>query len=115
MQSNARMGGNAAKGGYKPAVKKNGGSDMARVSDRNDWFEIWFQDKQDMINIMSHNMAADLAAGYDYFGQCIAKQRADIEAYKADFDNTVDMFKTMEEKQVNNWCFYDLKKRGAIG
>lgn len=25
MQSNARMGGNAAEGGYKPAVKKNGG------------------------------------------------------------------------------------------
>ena len=60
---------------------------MSRVSDRNDWFEIWFQDKKDMISIMSHNMAA-----------------------KADFDNTVDMFKTMEEKQVNNWCFYDLKK-----
>ena len=50
---------------------------MSRVSDRNDWFELWFEDKQCMINIMICNMQADLDAGYDYFGNSIRKQRED--------------------------------------
>lgn len=44
---------------------------MARVTDRNDWFDIWFADKQGMIDCMTRNMAADLEAGYDYFGNSI--------------------------------------------
>ena len=87
---------------------------MSRVSDRNDWFELWFEDKQCMINIMIHNMQADLEAGYDYFGNSIRKQREEIDEYKAEFDKQMDEFKTMDEKEVNRWCFYDMKKRGAI-
>lgn len=41
---------------------------MARVTERDDWFEIWFTDKKAMIETMVHNMAADLENGYDYFG-----------------------------------------------
>lgn len=87
---------------------------MSRVSDRNDWFELWFEDKQCMINIMIHNMQSDLDAGYDYFGNSIRKQREEIDEYKAEFDKQMDEFKTMDEKEVNRWCFYDMKKRGAI-
>lgn len=87
---------------------------MARLTDRNDWFDLWFEDKQGMIATMTRNMAADLAAGYDYFGNSIAEQRRGIERYKADFDRQMDEFKTMDEAAVNRWCFYDLKKRGAI-
>ena len=85
-----------------------------RVTDRNDWFDLWFDDKQSMANIMIKNMAADLAAGYDYFGACITNQREMIDSYKARFDAEMDSFKTMDEKQVNRWCYYDMKKRGAI-
>lgn len=85
-----------------------------RVSDRNDWFELWVSDKQSMINTMVMNMAADLKVGYDYFGNSISRQRAEIEKYKAEFDKQVDEFKTMDENAVNRWCFYDMKKRGAI-
>lgn len=87
---------------------------MSRVSDRNDWFELWFEDKQCMINIMIHNMQDDLDAGHDYFGNSIRKQREEIDEYKAEFDKQMDEFKTMDEKEVNRWCFYDMKKRGAI-
>lgn len=87
---------------------------MARVTDRNDWFDLWFEDKKSIVSTMVRNMAADLAAGYDYFGANIAKQRDEINRYKAEFDAEIDAFKSMEETAVNRWCFYDLKKRGAI-
>lgn len=87
---------------------------MARLNERGDWFDLWFDDKQGMISTMTKNMAADLAAGYDYFGNCIKRQRQEIERYKTEFDRQMDEFKTMDEAAVNRWCFYDLKKRGAI-
>lgn len=85
-----------------------------RVSDRNDWFELWFSDKQNMVATMVKNMTADLEAGYDYFGNCIRQQVEMIEAYKAEFDRQMDEFKMMDEAAVNRWCYYDMKKRGAI-
>lgn len=87
---------------------------MCRVTDSDNWFDMWFEDKKSILDCMVRNMAADLDAGYDYFGKCITGQREDIVAYKKQFDTEMDTFKTMDEKQVNRWCFYDLKKRGAI-
>lgn len=86
----------------------------ARLSDRTDWFDIWFDDKKSMISTMVKNMAADLEAGYDFFGASIQRQQQEIDTYRAKFDSEMDAFKTMDEKEVNRWCFYDLKKRGAI-
>lgn len=59
---------------------------MARLNERNDWFDLWFEDKQAMMGTMMRNMAADLAAGYNYFGASIAKQRGEIERYKAQYE-----------------------------
>lgn len=86
----------------------------ARLSDRTDWFDIWFDDKKSMISTMVKNMAADLEAGYDFFGASIQRQQQEIDTYRTKFDSEMDAFKTMDEKEVNRWCFYDLKKRGAI-
>lgn len=86
----------------------------AKLSGSNDWFNLWFADKTAMVGTMVKNMAADLDAGYDYFGNSIRSQREAIEAYQAQFDAEMDMFKGMEEKEVNRWCFYDMKKRGVI-
>ena len=85
-----------------------------RISDRDDWFEVWQDDKESIIETMIKNMASDLNHGYDYFGKSIVEQRRAIEAYRKEIDDTFDLFKTMDEKEVNRWCFYDLKKRGAI-
>ena len=87
---------------------------MARITDRNDWFDVWFEDRESILNTMVRNMASDLNAGYDYFGQSITKQKQEIAEYKAQTDKTLDMFKDMDEKVVNRWCFYELKKHGAI-
>lgn len=86
----------------------------SRLSDCEDWFELWFSDKKSIIDCMVRNMASDLANGYDYFGKCITEQRKEIEEYKEKLNREIDAFKEMDEKQVNRWCFYDMKKRGAI-
>ena len=87
---------------------------MARITDRNDWFDVWFEDRESILSTMVRNMTSDLNAGYDYFGQSITKQKQEIAEYKAQTDKTLDMFKDMDEKAVNRWCFYGLKKHGAI-
>lgn len=78
------------------------------------WFEIWFEDKQSILNTMIRNMASDLENGYDYFGNSITKQRKEIDEYKAQFDEEMKGFRTMEESKIQHWCYYDLKRRGAI-
>ena len=87
---------------------------MARITDRNDWFDVWFEDRESILNTMVRNMASDLNAGYNYFGQSITRQKQEIAEYKAQTDKTLDMCKDMDEKAVNRWCFYELKKHGAI-
>ena len=87
---------------------------MSRVTDREDWFEVWWSDKQSIIETMTRNMAADLSAGYDYFGKSIRQERAELEAYKKKIDDQMDEFKSMDEQAVNRWCYYELKKTGAI-
>lgn len=67
-----------------------------------------------MLSTMIRNMSADLDCGYDYFGKSISQQREAIDEYKKEFDREMEQFKTMDEKQVNRWCFYDMKKRGVI-
>lgn len=81
---------------------------------KNDWFEIWWEDKQSMLNTMLRNMNADLECGYNYFGNSIRMQKEKIEAYKQEMDFQIEKFKEMDEKKVQRWCYYDLKKRGAI-
>lgn len=87
---------------------------MANIKDRDDWFDIWFNDKQSILATMVRNMADDLKAGYDYFGACITRQRQEIEDYQKAIDDQLDKFKTMDEQSVERWCFYELKKTGAI-
>ena len=96
------------------AIEKRKGAIGMRITDRNDWFDLWFDDKQSMINIMISNMQADLNAGYNYFGNSIVAQRQAIELYKQRFDEEINAFHSMTEKEVNRWCYYDMKKRGVI-
>jgi len=79
------------------------------------WFDIWFADKESMLDTMVRNLAADLENGYDYFGKSATEQREQIAAYKKQFDEECDLLKSMtDEKHVDRWCYIDLKKRGAI-
>ena len=87
---------------------------MSRVTDRNDWYDLWEGDKKFMLETMVKNMASDLEAGYDYFGAAIQRQQKMISEYKEQFDNELMGFAWMDEKEVNRWCFYDMKRRGVI-
>ena len=98
------------KRGRRSMVIKEG----SRVTDSKEWFDMWFEDKKSIISIMYSNMAADLAAGYDYFGKSIQNQKREIADYEAEFERQMDKFKSMSDADVNRWCFYDMKKRGAI-
>lgn len=86
----------------------------SRVTDSKEWFDIWFEDKKSIIAIMYSNMASDLSHGYDYFGKSIQTQKDEIARYESQFEKELDSFKSMSDEEVNRWCFYDMKKRGAI-
>ena len=79
-----------------------------------DWFEIWKSDKESVIDTMVRNMASDLEHGYDYYGKSIREQVDMIDEYKAQFDEEMKGFRTMEESKIQHWCYYDLKRRGVI-
>jgi hypothetical protein len=59
-------------------------------------------------------MQSDLNAGYNPLGNSIKMQLAEIESYRASIDSKLEEFAKMDEKSVNRWCYYDLKRRGAI-
>ena len=79
-----------------------------------DYFKLWYEDKESILNTMICNLKADLDAGYSYFGNSAKRQRGEIEAYKYQFDQEIEFLKTLDEKKVNHWCRLDLIKRGAI-
>ncbi len=83
---------------------------MAKV----DWFELWVEDRQSMLDTMIRNMRSDLENGYDYFGKSISEQRETIERFKADFDADMDKIGEMDENKVQHWCYVRLLKLGAI-
>lgn len=79
-----------------------------------EWFTLWEQDKKNILSAMHRNLAADLDAGYNYTGQSIQKQLADIDEYKHEFDEQLMSFVGKSNKEIEDWCYWDLKRRGAI-
>ena len=79
------------------------------------WFDLWYEDKQSIVEIMVKNMQSDLDAGYDPKGKSIQTQIKEIAEYKKAVDDKLEEFADMEEVKVNRWCYYDLKRRGVIG
>lgn len=81
---------------------------------KQNWFNIWYEDKQAMVSTMMHNMTADIDAGYNPMGRSIQKQLRGIREYAEKFDEEMKGFRTMSEGQIQHWCYYDLVRRGAI-
>jgi len=78
------------------------------------WFKAWEETRNSILAAMHKNLAADLAAGYEYTGQSIQKQLAAIDEYKHEFDEQLMGFVGKSNKEVEDWCYYDLKSRGWI-
>ena len=85
-----------------------------RVTDRSDWLEIWKSDKRSIEETMRRNIADDVTAGYDPSGHAILRQALELNDYIYKTQIALNRLSLMEEKEANKWCFYDLKKRGAI-
>ena len=86
-----------------------------RVTDRDDWQRLWIDDKIAIMQTMRNNIASDIINWYNLLGYNIQKQITDIIKYENDYDRQILEFGNMTNEQVNKWCYYDLKKRGAIG
>ena len=78
------------------------------------WFTIWKEDKESILETMHRNLSADLEAGYSRVSKCIKDQLDAIDEYKAQYFKELDKFVLMSDKEVSRYCYYDLKKRGAI-
>lgn len=87
---------------------------MSRVTDRDDWAELWEADHECILRTMYKNMASDLECGYNPFGASIQRQKTMIAEYEKQIHQAWDKFVYMTDAEVNRWCFYDMKKRGAI-
>lgn len=85
-----------------------------RVTDRDDWFDLWLADKKAMIATMRQNMCDDINAGYNPNGECIKKQREEITQYEFLMNNELSSFVNMSDREVNRYCYYDMLKRGVI-
>ena len=79
-----------------------------------DWFKLWYEDKQSVLRAMRNNMKSDIDAGYNIRGACIMTQKRSIEEYEKTLSDIAELFKTMNEKEIQRWCFYDMIKRGSI-
>ena len=79
-----------------------------------DWFELWREDRECMLNTMVRNMTSDLENGYDYFGKSITEQREMIAEFKRNYDADMDKIGEMEPNRVQHWCYVRLLKLGAI-
>lgn len=78
------------------------------------WLEIWFEDRESMLETMRRNLAADIEAGYDVNGHLVRKQIVDIEEYEARFNTDAHRVREMEPAKAKHWCYVDLRRRGAI-
>ena len=85
---------------------------MAR--EKVDWFEIWKEDRESMLNTMVKNMTSDLEAGYNYIGKSITEQREAIDEFKRNYEADLDHIGDMYPNKVQHWCYIRLVKLGAI-
>lgn len=86
-----------------------------RVTDRKDWYNLWTEDKISMIQTMRNNLASDIKNDYNLLSMTIQKQIIDIVNYEKEYEKQFEKFSLMSDEEVNKWCYYNLKKRGAIG
>ncbi len=78
------------------------------------WFQMWREDRESMMDTMIRNMVSDLENGYNYFGNCIQRQKAEIDRFKQEYEADLDRLGEMDEKKANRWCYVRLIKLGAI-
>lgn len=78
------------------------------------YYTLWRDDRAAILATMAHNLAADLAAGYDYFGASITRQRAEMADYAAQTRAKSDVLKPLDDRARERLCKKWLLSSGAI-
>lgn len=78
------------------------------------WFNLWYEDKENILATMYKNMQDDLRVGYDPKDLSITQQKADIEAYKAAYYAQLDKMAEFDDNKLERYCYIDMKRRGVI-
>ena len=79
------------------------------------WLQIWKKDTESLICCMVRNLASDIEAGYDPFGNSITNSINELVKYKSRREMEMKILQeTMNPEQINKWCWEDLIRRGAI-
>ena len=86
-----------------------------KVTDKENWERLWIDDKLSIIETMKRNLCSDILAGYDLLGMNIQRQIIEIKEYESEYEMQIEDFGYMTVEEVDRWCYYDLKRRGAIG
>lgn len=94
--------------------RMNEDNKIRKVAGRDDWFDVWYDDKRSILLTMYENLASDLRAGYKIEGNSVKKQQATIQEYIEDINGCLEWAKETTPNYLNRWCYNDLVKRGAI-
>ena len=78
------------------------------------FFDLWKDDRQSVLATMARNLASDLAAGYDYHGASITRQRAEMAEYAAQTRALREQIERQDIRAREAFCRRLLKKSGAI-
>lgn len=84
------------------------------MANKMDWVQLWKDDREAIYETMKQNMIADLQAGYNPAGHCIRKQIVDIEEFQMRTERCLLNLKQMTDTEAKRWCYFELKKHGAI-
>lgn len=79
-----------------------------------DYFELWKECKKGTIATMYNNLADDLRAGYDPFGNSAIESKHEIAIFEVTYLNTLKNLSAMNEECRQKYCKNDLKSRGWI-
>lgn len=77
---------------------------------KNDWITLYYEDRQNMAEIMRNNLASDIKYGCSSTRAFRELER--IEAYERETEVKMDFF--LRAWNGQNLAYHDMKRRGAI-
>ena len=78
------------------------------IDSKNDWFLLWNEDSCIDIETMAQSY------NHEYELNCREQLRKDLKIANTKYEETLDLFKTMSDEEVNRWCYYESIKKGWI-
>lgn len=81
---------------------------------RKDWFDVWCADWEGLIETQARNVQSEIDAGWKYKSDRVQNELRILNKFNGEYRRQLGRFASMEDKEVNRFCYYDLLRRGAI-